>query len=371
MITEPVLLTPGPLTTSAETRQAMLRDWGSRDRDFIDMTARVRSRLCGLIGGSETLTAVPMQGSGTFAVEAMLASLVPPRAKLLILENGAYGRRMADICHRIGRENMVLSWPEDEPVSAARLGDALREDPAITHVAVVHVETTTGLLNPIGEIAQTVAKAGAKLLIDSMSAFGALPLDIRETPFEAVAASSNKCLEGAPGFGFVIARVDALQKARGNAPSLALDLYDQWRGFEDNGQWRFTPPTHVVAALDAALVQHAAEGGVAGRGSRYFQNCRTLRDGMAEIGFVPYLADKDQAPIIVTFLMPSDPRFDFQSFYDALHMRGFAIYPGKLTKLDSFRVGCIGQVDGKILRNFVNAAREVVDAMAVSDLGQT
>ncbi|MFQ5533635.1 MAG: 2-aminoethylphosphonate--pyruvate transaminase [Sphingomonadales bacterium] len=365
---QPVLLTPGPLTTAPETRHAMLRDWGARDRDFVDMTARVRSRLLAMAGGGDCMTAVPMQGSGTFAVEAMLASLVPPQGKVLILENGAYGRRMAEICRRIGRNHIRLSWPEDEPVGAARLADALENDPSFSHVALVHVETTSGILNPLPEIAALVADAGAKLLIDAMSAFGAVPLDARQTPFEALAASSNKCLEGAPGLGFVTAHTEALDRARGNAPSLSLDLHDQWRGFENNGQWRFTPPTHVVAALDAALLDHATEGGVAGRGARYRQNCRILRQGMAEIGFSPFLAEAVQAPVIVTFLMPRDPAFDFRRFYDGLYRRGFVIYPGKLTKADSFRVGCIGQVDQAVMRDFLHAVRQVVAEIGVSDL---
>lgn len=365
---EPVLLTPGPLTTAIETRRAMQRDWGSRDSDFIDMTTRVRARLCALAGGADDLSAVLLQGSGTFAVEAMLGSLVPPGGRILILENGAYGRRMADICQRIGRAHVLLPGPEDRPLSIARLRDALGGDEGVSHVGAVYVETTTGLVNPIGDIADTVAASGRKLLIDAMSAFGALPLDGRKIPFEGLAASSNKCLEGVPGFGFVIARIRALEAARGNAPSLSLDLHDQWRGFESDGQWRFTPPTHAVAALDVALRQQAAEGGIEARGARYRDNCRTLREGMREIGFVAYLPENIQAPVIVTFLTPADPAFEFGRFYDALRLRGFAIYPGKLANVDSFRVGCIGHIDKAVILGFLEAVRGVLDEMKVSDM---
>lgn len=363
---DPWLLTPGPLTTSLTVKQAMLHDWGARDQAFIAINRRMRERLVDLAGGRGTHLCVPMQGSGTFAVEAMLGSFVPATGKLLILINGAYGKRMARICDYYRRAYAVLEWPEDLPVDPAAVEKALSADPAITHVAVVHCETTSGVLNPIAEVAGVAARAGRRLLIDSMSAFGALPVDAREIPFDALAASSNKCLEGVPGMGFVICGREALEAAKGNAPSLSLDLFDQWQALEKTGQWRFTPPIHCIVAFDQALREHEAEGGVAGRGRRYSSNCRILVEGMRRLGFETLLPDRLQAPIIVTFRMPADPRFVFDSFYDKLRERGFVIYPGKLTVADSFRIGCIGRLGEVEMKAALAAIAEVMGEMGVA-----
>ncbi len=362
---EPLLLTPGPLTTSRSTKEAMLRDWGSRDGQFAAMNQRVLARLVELAGGDGRHAAVLVQGSGTFAVEAMIGTFVPRRGKLLILINGAYGRRMAQICRIIGRAFATVETPEDTPPDPSAVGAALASDPAITHVAVVYCETTSGILNPVPEIAALVAASGRRLIVDAMSAFGALPCDAREMAFDALAASCNKCLEGVPGAAFVICRRAALVEAAGNAHSLGLDLHDQWSFMEQTRQWRFTPPTHVIAAFDRALAEHAAEGGVEGRGARYRRNCRVLVDGMRELGFRTLLPDGLQAPIIVTFHTPADPRFDFDAFYAALGRRGYLIYPGKLTIADSFRIGCIGRLTEADMRAALAAIRVVLDEMGV------
>jgi 2-aminoethylphosphonate-pyruvate transaminase len=363
---EPYLLTPGPLTTSLTVKQAMLRDWGSRDRDFIALNARVRERLVRIAGAEPTHVCVPLQGSGTFVVEAMLGTLVPPGGRLLVLVNGAYGERMVRMARRHGRHVVALATPEDQPNDPSALERTLAEDRAITHVAAVHCETTSGILNPIGRIAAVTAAAGRRLLIDAMSAFGALPLRAREVPFEAVAASANKCLEGVPGVGFAIVRGEALAAAENNAPALSLDLHDQWSSMERTGQWRFTPPTHVLAALDRALEEHDAEGGVGGRSMRYRANCRILIEGMRGLGFETLLPDHLQAPIIVTFRMPADPRFVFEEFYDRLRGRGYVIYPGKLTVAPSFRIGCIGRIGPDEMGGALLAIRATLAEMAVA-----
>jgi len=342
---DPWLLTPGPLTTAPEVKQAMLHDYGSRDTRFIDMNRRVRDRLAAIVGGAG-YTAVPLQGSGSFVVEAMIGTFVPADGKLLIAINGAYGQRIAKICKYYGLATTVVECAENKPVDPEAIDAALAADTTVTHVAVVHCETTTGILNPIKAVADVVARHGRRLLIDSMSAFGAIPIDAGEIAFDAVAASSNKCLEGVPGMGFCIARIDALEACEGNARSLVLDLYDQWRSMEKNGQWRFTPPVQVIAAFDEAISRFDAEGGVDGRGGRYADNCRKLISGMRALGFETLLPDELQAPIIVTFLTPADPAFDFQTFYDSLSDKGFVIYPGKLTVADTFRIGCIGDLGG-------------------------
>ena len=281
---EPFLLTPGPLTTTRATKEAMLRDWGSRDGEFIAMNARVRRRLTELVHGDGSHVCVPLQGSGTFVVEAMIGTLVPPAGKLLVLVNGAYGRRMVRMCEYYRRACVVQETAEDQPADPAALDAALARDPEVTHVVVVHCETTSGVLNPVEEIAAVTARHGRRLLIDAMSAFGAIPLDARRVPFDALVASANKCLEGVPGVGFAIIRREALEEARGQAPSLSLDLHDQWVAMEKNGQWRFTPPTHVLAALDRALDQHAAEGGVAGAGRPLPPQLRAAGGGSARHG---------------------------------------------------------------------------------------
>lgn len=361
----PLLLTPGPLTTHPDVRAAMAVDHGSRDAAFVAMSDAVRAGLARLAGPEGALVAVPIQGSGTFAVEATLGTLVPRSGKLLVLVNGAYGTRMVHIAQTIGREVTWLSWDETSPVDVRQVDRTLGNDPDITHVAVVHCETTTGLRNPVAEVAQVVARHRRRLLIDAMSAFGALPLRLEQVPFDAVMASSNKCLEGVPGFGFAIVRPEVLEDCEGQAHSVALDLHAQQARFAKDGQWRFTPPTHVVASFHTALTAHEAEGGVAGRGARYAENARVLVEGMRRRGFRTLLPDDLQAPIIVTFLSPADPAFDFEGFYGALRARGFAIYPGKLTQADTFRVGCIGQVFPDDLRRFLDAVDAVLPAMGV------
>ena len=363
---DPVLLTPGPLTTAAATKQAMLHDWGSRDARFIALTDEVRRALIDIAQGDAQFTCIPMQGSGTFAVEAAVATLVPPGGKLLVLDNGAYGRRIAQIAARIGRACVALRAAEFRPVDRDGLRRALSRDTAVTHVAMVHCETSSGLLNPLAEIAAVVAAAGRRLIVDAMSSFGALPLDARLPAIDGVVASANKCLEGVPGLAFAIVRTTALAQARHHAPSLSLDLHDQWQVMEQTGQWRFTPPTHVVAALAQALGAHAAEGGVAGRLARYRRNHRVLADGMRGLGFETVLAEEFQAPIIVAFRHPADRAYNFEALYGGMAARGFLIYPGKLTAVPSFRIGCIGAIDESHMNAAVAAVRECLDEMGVA-----
>lgn len=363
---EPYLLTPGPLTTALSVKQAMLRDWGSWDGDFRAMTAELRRRLLELAGATAgEYECVPMQGSGTFAVEAMLGTFVPKDGKVLVLANGAYGQRAAQTLSYLGRAHVVLDKGDYLPPRGAEIGELLDADPDITHVVAIHCETSSGILNPVAEISETVYGRGRKLLIDSMSAFGAIPLDVSEIRCEAIVSSANKCIEGVPGFGFVIARRSELEAAKGRCHSLSLDVFAQWENMEKTGQWRFTPPTHAIAAFMEALRLHAAEGGVAGRGARYAKNRDVLVEGMRALGFETLLSDRWLSPIIVTFFSPAHPRFEFQAFYAAMKKRGFIIYPGKLTVVDSFRVGCIGHMDEHVMRRVVEAAGQSLKEMGV------
>ncbi|UGX89338.1 2-aminoethylphosphonate--pyruvate transaminase [Phyllobacterium meliloti] len=363
---EPYLLTPGPLTTSYAVKEAMLRDWGSWDGDFRAMTAELRRHLLSLTGDTkDEFDCVPMQGSGTFAVEAMLGSLLPRDSKTLVLVNGAYGQRIAQTLDYLGRAHSVIDKGDYMPPRGAEVAAALDADPAITHVIIVHCETSSGILNPVHEISEAVYAKGRKLLIDSMSAFGAISLDVNEIRYEAMVSSANKCIEGVPGFGFIIARKSELEAAKGRSHSLSLDVYAQWAHLNKTGQWRYTPPTHVVAAFLVALRQHEIEGGVAGRGGRYTHNRDVMVAGMRELGFETLLKDHWLSPVIVTFFNPAHPNFAFDRFYGLMKDKGFIIYPGKLTVVDSFRVGCIGRMDEHVMRRVVKAAGESLREMGV------
>jgi 2-aminoethylphosphonate-pyruvate transaminase len=363
---EPYLLTPGPLTTAFSTKEAMLRDYGSWDDDFRAMTAKLRSELLRIAGDEGEYDCVPLQGSGTYCVEAMLASLIPRDGKALALVNGAYGQRIVKILTYLGRAHVVIDKGDYLPPRGAEVAARLAGDPSITHVIVVHCETSSGILNPVEEIAEVVAKAGRRLLVDSMSAFGAVPADVNAIGYEALVSSANKCIEGVPGFGFVIAKKSALAESKGRSHSLSLDVHDQWDVLKRTGQWRFTPPTHAVAAFLEALRLHAQEGGSAGRLGRFARNRDVLVEGMRQLGFETLLVDRWLSPIIVTFLVPDDPAFRFGRYYDLMKQRGFIVYPGKLTVVDSFRIGCIGQLDERVMREVVAASAGALKEMGVA-----
>lgn len=364
---EPYLLTPGPLTTSAAVKEAMLKDWGSWDDDFRAMTRALRAQLLSLIGDSASdYDCVPIQGSGSYCVEAMLGSFVPKDGKVLVLSNGAYGLRAAKTLDYLGRSYELLDKGDYLPPRGDEIARILQSDPEISHVMAVHCETSSGILNPLEEIAAATQASGRKLLIDSMSAFGALPLDPTALNCAAFVSSANKCIEGVPGFGFVIARHSEIADAKGNSHSLSLDVHTQWEAMEKTGQWRFTPPTHTIAAFLEALKAHSAEGGQPARLARYTRNRDVVVAGLRDLGFETLLDDRWLSPIIVTFFCPTDPNFSFQGFYDAMKKRGFIIYPGKLTVADSFRIGCIGQMDEHVMRRVVEAARDALTEMNVT-----
>jgi len=364
---EPYLLTPGPLTTSANVKRAMLKDWGSWDEEFRALTREMRTSLLALTGDEDdVLDCVPMQGSGSFSVEAMLGSFVPRDGKVLVLSNGAYGQRIAQTLAYLNRDHTVIDKGDYMPPRGDEVTEALIADASISHVIIVHCETSSGILNPVKEISDAVYAQGRKLLVDSMSAFGAVPLDIKDVRYEAMVSSANKCIEGVPGFGFIIARKDELEAAKGRSHSLCLDVHAQWAHMNKTGQWRFTPPTHVVVAFVEALRAHLAEGGVEGRGARYTKNRDVVVQGLRDLGFETLLKDRWLSPIIVTFFCPEDPKFSFDQFYDLMKAKGFIIYPGKLTVVASFRIGCIGQMDEHVMRGVVDAAKETLSEMGVA-----
>jgi 2-aminoethylphosphonate-pyruvate transaminase len=365
-----LLFTPGPLTTSATVKAAMLRDAGSRDRDFLQTVREIRERLLALGGavfpgnGGE-YECVPMQGSGTFAIESVISSAIPREDKLLVLVNGAYGRRIAQMARVHGIETETVSAPENRKISPEAVAEHLAASPGITHVAAIHCETTTGIVNPIEEIGAVVERAGAVYIVDAMSSFGAIPVDLAAARIDFLIASANKCIEGVPGFAFVLARRGRLLKAKGRARTLSLDLYAQWAGFESDGQFRFTPPTHALLAFHQALLELEAEGGVAGRAARYRANHGVLMRGMAEMGFETYLAPEDQSYIITTFRYPEHPGFRFEEFYERLSELGCIIYPGKVTAEPCFRIGTIGRLSPPDIDRLLAAIRRVLAEMGV------
>ncbi len=358
-----ILLTPGPLTTTLRTKLAMLRDWGSWDADFVAMTAELRRQLISIVHGEDSHVVVPLQGSGTFSVEAAVATLVPRDGHLLVLDNGAYCKRLGKVATLMGRRTTIMSHAEDEAVSADALDAKLRADPSITHVGFIHCETGTGVLNPLRAVSDVCQRHGKGLIIDAMSSFAALPIDARTLTFDALVAASGKCLEGVPGMGFVFIRKAVLAGCENNSHSLAMDLFDQHTYMEKTGQWRFTPPTHVVAALCEALKQFNEEGGQPARLARYADNCATLIDGMKRLGFKPFLSLVLQAPIIVTFHAPAVQGYDFKAFYAEVKRRGFILYPGKLTQVETFRVGCIGAIGPSEMKQAVHAVADAMDAL--------
>ena len=361
-----MLFTPGPLTTSATVKRAMLRDLGSRDSEFIGIVREIREKLVTLSGGEGDYTAIPMQGSGTFGIEAVIGSTVPPGGKLLVIVNGAYGKRMVKLAGVLGIDTAVLENAENAKPDPQEVATALEADPSITNVAVVHCETTTGIINPVREIGAVVRRAGRAYFVDAMSSFGAIPLDVAACGIDYLVSSANKCIEGAPGFSFVVARIGALRSAAGYARSLSLDLFAQWEGLERNGQFRFTPPTHALLAFRQALAEIEEEGGIEGRAGRYRANYETLVAGMRKMGFREYLPAEDQGYIITSFLYPSEPAFTFEDFYERLNEKGFVIYPGKVSDADCFRIGTIGRIDQGDMLALLAGIREALDEMGVA-----
>jgi 2-aminoethylphosphonate-pyruvate transaminase len=364
----PYLLTPGPLTTSRSVKATMLADWGSRDVEFRKVVADIRKGLLAMAGCDASYECVIMQGSGTFAIEAALGCFCPAGAgKTLVVANGAYGDRAAKILERIGRHVSKIDKGDSAAPTVEEVAATLDADAAITHVWMIHCETTSGIVNPIQDMAKMVKDKKRVFMVDAMSSFGALPLDMMDGP-DVMVSSSNKCIEGVPGFSYVLVKRDMLEASKGRCHSVVLDLHEQWKGLEANGQFRFTPPTHALVAFHQAMREHAEEGGVAARGERYRRNAQQLIKGMRDMGFTTLLSDNQAGPIIQTFLTPRDPNFDFEHFYEALRSRGFAIYPGKLTRRPSFRIGTIGKVDDRVMAGVLKAIREVLAEMKVTDL---
>jgi 2-aminoethylphosphonate-pyruvate transaminase len=356
-----ILFTPGPLTTSETVKQTMLEDWCTWDDDYnLGIVQNVRSELvCLATGRQDDYTSVLLQGSGTYSVESVLTCSVPSSGRLLILSNGAYGNRMAEIARYGKIRHEVISFPETDPVCPVTVDRFLSEHREITHVSFVHCETTTGILNPLDELCSVIGRHGKTLIVDAISSFGGIPFDAGRLNIDFLIGSSNKCIQGVPGFGYVIARRDAIEACRGNARSLSLDIHDQWETMEQKrGKWRFTSPTHVVRAFRQALLELHEEGGIAARHARYEANHRLLVEGMTRLGYRPLLPAERQSPVITSFLYP-DSSFCFEAFYGELKRKGFIIYPGKISQADTFRIGTIGDISVRDITALIDAVGSI------------
>ena len=355
-----LLLTPGPLSTSQTVREAMLQDWCTWDKDYNEGITPIRKGLLAIAGlDGDEYTSVLLQGSGTYCVEATIGAAVRPEDKLLILANGAYGKRMAQIADYYHINYVLVSLHETELVTGEVARRALEEHPGITHLSMVHSETTTGLLNPIEEVAEVIKGRGITFIVDAMSSFGGVPIDVKGLGIDFLVSSANKCIQGVPGFGFILAQKDKLMATKGNARSLSLDIYAQWEAMEKGGgKWRFTSPTHVVHAFYQAMKELNEEGGITARYKRYQENHQILVEGMRGLGFKTLLPDDTQGPIITSFLYPSAD-FDFTSFYARLKEKGFVIYPGKISDADTFRIGNIGDIFPKDMEALIQAIKEI------------
>ncbi|MCF2625347.1 2-aminoethylphosphonate--pyruvate transaminase [Fusobacterium perfoetens] len=361
-----LLLTPGPLSTSRGVRTAMLKDWCTWDKDYNNIVEDIRKELVSLCvkeENREKYTAVLMQGSGSFGVESVIGTAVPKeKGKLLVLANGAYGNRMGEIASVLGLNFRIEKFGDKTVVNPERVREIIKEDSEITHVSVVHSETTSGILNPVFEIGKVVKEFGKTFIVDAMSSFGGVCIDLEELQADFIISSSNKCIQGVPGFSFIICKRDVLEKCSGQARSLSLDLYNQWKTMEENhGKWRFTSPTHTVRAFYQALAELREEGGIKAREARYTENNKILREGMKELGFETLISEEYQSPIITSFIAPESEGYNFERFYQNLKKQGFVIYPGKVTEIESFRIGNIGEVYSQDIRELLEAVKKSID----------
>ncbi len=368
--TQYLLLTPGPLTTTRTVREAMMHEFSTWDVDYNRIVQSIRERLVGLAtcdsANLGTYTATLMPGSGTFVVESVIGSVIPPNGRLLVLNNGAYGARITTISRMLGLDTVELHQAEIESTDLGQVEQMLANDPGITHVAMVHCETTTGMLNPVEAVGEIVRRHGRVFILDAMSSFGGIPMSMESTGAQYLISSANKCVQGVPGFGFVVADRATLEATKGRARSHSLDLFDQWHEMETKGgKWRFTSPTHVVSAFAQALDELEAEGGVEARHARYVANQKTMVDGMRAIGFRTLIGDEVQSPIITSFYFPDAAEIEFQTFYDALKARGFVIYPGKVSHAQCFRIGSIGDVHPSDMTELIGHVSEVISEMGV------
>jgi len=367
---ETYLLTPGPLTTSAEVKAAMQFDKSPNSPEMVAAVKDLREYMVSLANGGDTYDCVPIQGSATYAIEAAFNSLADRQTShVLVAENGFYGIRLGQVIEAMGFKVSRLEGGIVPPISGNDVAERLRADPSITHFAICHCDTGTGILNPIDEIADACRANGAKLMIDAIASFGGFEIDAPALDVEALMISPNKCLEGVPGISFVLAKKESIREGKGRAPSSVLDLTAQWEFMEESGCFRTTSPTHVLLALSKAIEIHKAEGGIPARNARYNRNWRRLVDGLRQRGFATFLPDEHASPIIATFHDPDDPSYTFDEFYKAMERRGFVIFPGRLTSAHTFRIGTMGDLTEGDISLIIDAVLESMTEIGVTHFG--
>lgn len=368
-----LLFTPGPLTTSYNVKQSMLSDYGSRDNKFIDIISNIRSRLLDIANVSpDDYTVIPIQGSGTYGVESVLCSSVDRQEGVLIIVNGAYGERMINICRHHNIQYFVHRVQDNETYDFAAIEKLLNNDAQdVSHIAIIHNETTSGLINDLESIGELATKYKKSYIVDAMSSFGAYDIDFADCGIDYLISSSNKCIESVPGFSYVIARKSKLHnECIDNSSSLSLNLYAQYDGFNKNGQFRFTPPTHTLLAFNTALNELQQEGGIHERAKRYQQNQTIIHNKMNELGFKRYIDDDLQGYIISSYYYSSDKNWSFTAFYNKLNDRGFVIYPGKVSQADCFRIGHIGRIFKEDSERLAQAIDDVCKEMKTAKYAQ-
>jgi 2-aminoethylphosphonate-pyruvate transaminase len=367
-----LLLIPGPVTTRPEVRQALTQDIAPWDDDFRHFFARLRTRVLHRAGGSEDQhAALPLQGCGHFIAEAALRTFLPPGGRILVPATGAYANRMIRLAKEAGRVPVVLPMGLTDATDPDAVARALAADPTLTHVGMVYSETGSGVIHDVPAVGAVVRATGRRMIIDAVSAFGALPLDVSAMPeVDAAVFTSNKCLEALPGIAFAVARIDRLLACAGNAGSWSFDLSSIYNHALTSGwgSFRFTPPAQILAALDVALDYLDAEGPPA-RLARYTENMRTLYGGVRDLGLTPWLPPSRQGPVIVNVHAPDDPAWDLQAFVAALKVRGILISNFWNTPVPTFRVGCIGAITPRDMAGAVQAMDQALREIGVQRRG--
>jgi 2-aminoethylphosphonate aminotransferase len=363
-----ILLNPGPANTTETVKRAMTRpDICPREREFGDTLARVREQLTRVVHDGDRYTAVLFGGSGTAAVEAAIASTVPAAGRLLVVDNGAYGARIAQIAGAYGIPHDVLQLGVGGLVEPERIDGALGER-EYTQLAIIHHETSTGILNPVEAVGAVCRHRGVEMIVDAMSSYAGIPIDVEAMGADFLVSSSNKCIQGMAGLGFVICRRDRLERMEAiPGRSFYLNLAGQHRFFEKSRQMQFTPPVQVVYALEQALAEYFEEGGTA-RHARYVRNWETLDTGVRELGFRRLLPDDRLSRILTSYIEPDHPAYDFERMHDRLYEKGFTIYPGKGASEDTFRLANMGDVNEDDMRAFVRAMAETIEQMGIQPL---
>jgi 2-aminoethylphosphonate-pyruvate transaminase len=347
-------------------KEAALADMGSRDSEFINVVSQIRKKLLDLAHADRPhYDSVIIQGSGTFGIESVISSAIPDNGMLLNIINGAYGKRISQIARIHAIAVVELIYNETMIPEMNDIEDLLNKYPQITHISVVHGETTTGLLNPLAPIGELAAKYKKSFIVDAMSTFGGYDINVKELNISFMISSSNKCIEGIPGFSFIIAKTSELTSCKSNKRTLSLDLFSQWEGLNSKGQFRFTPPVQVLLAFNRAIEELEIEGGIKARERRYSDNNTLLTIGMKNLGFRLFLSDDVRSHIITSFLYPEDPEFSFEKFYSKLNEKGFIIYPGKLGEIDCFRIGNIGRIYLDDIEKLTDAVEEVLHELKI------